>query len=114
MKKKTLFLVFIFFICSIFCYSEENNYVENLVPVEKIEIEGENGIVIIESDVSKAEVYLNGIYQGKTKLTIKKLIAGDYIIQIKKGDFVSEKYFISVEKGFSLTYRIFLNEPEKN
>lgn len=91
----------------------DKDFIINLSPIVK-EVSDDKTALIIESDLPKAEVYLNGVYQGKTKLTIKNLVAGDYFIQIKKDDFLSPRYFLNVKKGYILTYKIYRNESENN
>lgn len=121
MKKRLLFcfLIFSVFITGSFSYLFANDYdceqdfIKNLEPTEISEVDDEC-ILIIESDIQKAEVYINGIYQGKTKLIVKNLLPGEYFIEIRKKDYISPKYFLSAKKGYSLTYKIDKEILEKN
>lgn len=117
MKKRFITLIILLSFASVFSlFAQDNNTDEEFIlylsPTVKKEVSDDKTAIIIESDLQKAEVYLNGVYQGKTKLTVKNLVTGDYFVQIKKDDFLSPRYFISVKKGYVLTYKICQNESE--
>lgn len=120
MKKRFITLIILLSFASVgfSVFAQDDNtdkdFIINLSPIVKKEVSDDKTALIIESDLPKAEVYLNGVYQGKTKLTIKNLVAGDYFIQIKKDDFLSPRYFLNVKKGYILTYKIYRNESENN
>ncbi|MCR5187674.1 MAG: PEGA domain-containing protein [Treponema sp.] len=62
--------------------------------------------LVIDCDLRAALVYLNGVYQGKTKLTIKDLLPADYILEVKKDGYQSKKYYISARSSFIHSYKI--------
>ena len=98
-----------------YLFSEENNTeIEEMEPVavEELKSDNDRAVIVIESDVAGAEVYLNSVYQGKTKLNIKNLLPAQYILQIQKNGKESKKYFVAARKGYSLIYRILFWEED--
>ena len=78
-------------------------FLERLKPVRTQE--GKNALRI-ECDVPKAEIYLNGIYQGRTNLTIQNVFPGEYELTICKSGFSRVSYLIEVKRNYLLTYRV--------
>ena len=64
--------------------------------------------IIIESNIDSCQIYLNSIYQGKTRLTVNNLLPADYILEVRKSGYKSKKYFISAKKSEILTYKVYL------
>lgn len=110
MKKSFSFFLFIFFVFNI-C-SEEIEFQELLhfEPYNIEEINSQNCIVEIFTDVQKVEVYLNGVYQGKSNLQIKNLVQGEYLIELKKDNYQIIKGFIFVSKNYQNSYFFELKE----
>lgn len=100
----------------------QNGEVEELSYTTVKELKGDSkATVIIESNVSSAEVYLNSVYQGTTKLKIQELLPAQYILLVQKKGFETKKYYITAKRGYALTYKVFLDEqiiseniPEEN
>lgn len=84
---------------------EENYIIEGLEPVKIQELKNGSKI-IIESAEQKAKVYINGIYQGKTRLEVSNLLPGEYLLELKKGENKTKRRFVTVRRGYALTYRI--------
>lgn len=63
----------------------------------------------IVSDVSNAEVYINGVYQGRTTLVLNSLRPGRYKIEIRKENYERERALIEVREGVSRTYEFKLH-----
>lgn len=61
----------------------EMEYDEIVEPFSFYEISGNRADVYIRTDVPKANIYLNGIYQGRTPLRLKNLIPGYYSLKIE-------------------------------
>lgn len=103
MKKSSLF-VFIFSIFLIpLCFAEESSF-GSLKPAQVIENEDSEGIIIIDSNVSGAEVYINGEYKGRTKLEITDLVPGLYNIKLVKSGYAETSVSVWVRKGYTNVY----------
>lgn len=53
----------------------------------------------VETEVPKTEVYLNGIFQGLTPLTIKPIKPGIMELTLKKSGYYSVSYRIQIQEG---------------
>lgn len=95
--------VFLLLICG-FAFAEDFNSIKSMEPVFIEENSSENSI-IIETVQPKCEVYLNGVYQGQTNLKINGLLPGEYIIELKKKGESFGKFYVTVKRGYILTYR---------
>lgn len=60
--------------------------------------------IIIKTDVPGADVFLNGVYYGRTKLEIEDLNPGFYHLELRKKGYEKEHFYIKVRKGYSVTY----------
>lgn len=76
---------------------------------KKLDKEKETKIVI-NSNVSNADVYLNGVYKGKSSLTLKNLREGKYKLELRKDFYQCDVYTISVKAGYELTYDVYMKE----
>jgi len=112
MKKKLILLLCIVFISSLI-YGQE---ILNLKPksVKELKEQKNTASVVVECNVPSAQVYINSVYQGKTKLTIDKLLPGEYILQVVKPGYESEQFYVTAKKGYSLTYRVELKKEEQS
>lgn len=84
-----------------------------LAPVKESELSEDDevdSIVHIKSNVSNADVYLNGVYKGKTSVTLKNLRPGKYRLELRKRFYECDEFTIVVREGFSLTYEIYMKE----
>ena len=54
------------------------------MPVYVAEDDEVDSVIHIKSNVSNAEVYLNGVYKGKTSVTLKNLRPGKYRLELRK------------------------------
>lgn len=79
-------------------------------PEKLIEIEAEDCAVLIEADVSDCEVYLNGMYQGLTKLEISGLLPGSYKLELRKKGYVPSLAIIRVRSGYDAHYKIHMEK----
>lgn len=79
-----------------------------LEPVSKKELSTgvKNSSLIIDCNLKSASVFLNGIYQGKTRLRIDDLLPADYILEVKKEGYESKKFYISARSAFLQSYKI--------
>jgi len=120
---KKIFLIFAVFLLSEFTglfaqVQEESAETEEVIPQEIIFLEavskkelsgGENRAnLVIECNLPSASVYLNRVYQGKTRLTVKDLLPSDYILEVRKNGCKNQIYYISAKAGYSLTYKVIL------
>ncbi len=67
-------------------------------------------VLVIKSNVSKAEVFLNGNYMGNTPLEINSVRPGRYTLELRKKGYEREKRHIEVKKGRKTEYNISLEE----
>ncbi len=83
---------------------------QELSPISKKDLsENKNtATLVIDCNQKSAEVYINSIYQGKTKLTINKLLPADYILEVRKKGFATKKYYVTAKAGYAFTYRVVL------
>lgn len=74
----------------------------------------DDGEIIIETDLPKTQVYLNNTFYGYTKLKIKNLLAGQYILRLSKPGCKSASYLIEVRKNYRLTYKVKMEKQENS
>lgn len=83
---------------------------EILTPEQTEEIEFSSTQIEIKTDIPKANIYLNNIYQGKSPLKINNAIAGYYLLTVEfvkqDGMILKETYMIEVEQGKRKKYYI--------
>lgn len=79
-------------------------------PEKLIEIDKEESSILIEADVSDCEVYINGMYQGKTKIEIEGLLPGYYRLELRKKGYVPSMAMIRVRRGYNLHYKIHMEK----
>lgn len=119
--KKNFGLFFVFCLFSGFVlFAQENDeetpvveepvYLEHLEP-SKVELTETTfqSVIEISANVSKADVYINNVFQGRTKLLITDLMPGEYILEVVKGDKKSLKWLITVKRGYKNIYFVELN-----
>lgn len=128
---KKFFLIFAVFLLSEFTglfaqVQEESVETEEVIPQEKVQdipqeiifleavskkelsTAGNRANLVIECNLPSASVYLNRVYQGKTRLTVKDLLPSDYILEVRKNGCKNQIYYISAKAGYSLTYKVIL------
>ena len=67
--------------------------------VEPVKIEeADNNIIVIETNVDKVSVSLNSNYMGLSKITITDLLPGQFILDLSKDGYESQRNFINVGK----------------
>jgi len=83
-----------------------------LSPESISELTGEKNtsMIRIECNEPSAEVYINSVYQGRTKLTVRNLLPAQYVLEVRKNGFSTKKYFITTKKGYCLTYSVVLEK----
>ena len=123
--------VFILFLCSVFagCASSGGTLFTEMTEKDRQEAEeegeddsgeekgsGDSGEekgtpgISIESVPDKAEVYINGLYQGETPLTLEDIENGEYSLEVRKSGYISEKRWIQYSEGEFDEYTITLEE----
>lgn len=97
--------------CSLICGQE----ILTLQPESKKELEDQknSAALVIECNVPSAQVYLNSVYQGTTKLRINQLLPGEYILQVEKAGFESKRFYVTAKKGYILSYKVELKKEEQ-
>lgn len=113
MKYRIVFLLLVIIKIFTFSYatesvsisSEASDYLELIEPYSVEEDLQKSTIIVIESKSKKMDVYLNGVYQGRTQLTISNLLPGEYILELRKENKSTGKVLITVKKGYILTYK---------
>lgn len=120
MKKKIIILFL--FVFSFYCFSKGKTEVENKDEVKlesvdnnffyedtfdcyKKEERSDNKTgVYVKVNKSKADVFINGTYQGKSDLFIEGLVFGEYQIQIKDSDANVITKKIEILSGYNMYY----------
>lgn len=119
-----VYSVFVLFSCASDSFEffpvEENN--QSILQVEKssdciqlletTEISSALSEVYVRTDVPKANIYLNNIYQGRSPLIIKNLVPGYYQIKIEYYHSSSEKIIIlkSIELESHKKYEFYVDK----
>lgn len=73
-------------------------------PKKLVQIEETSTSISIETNVPNVEVYLNGVYQGRTDIVIADLLPGYYYLELRKSGYEVETYMIRVRRGYDLHY----------
>ncbi len=60
----------------------------------------------IDSNIPKSEVYLNGMFQGVTPLTISPIEPGIWMLTVKKDGYYSSSYTIKIAAGDQLSLAV--------
>jgi len=60
----------------------------------------------VQTNVTSANVYLNGNYRGTTPLTIKNLTPGKYKLRVEKQHYQTREINVNVKRGQRITYNI--------
>lgn len=84
-----------------------------LAPVKEAELAEDSdhtSVIHIKSNVSNAEVYLNGVRKGTTSLTLKDLRPGKYRLELRKDFYECDEYTITIREGYELTFEIYMKE----
>lgn len=114
MNKKLILLLCLMLIVSFFWAQD----ICDLKPKAIKELKGDreqknSSALVVECNTPSAQVYLNSIYQGTTKLTVNQLLPGEYILMVVKPGYKTEQYYVTAKKGYSLTYRVELKKEEQ-
>ena len=72
--------------------------------------ESKETCIVIESNIPKTQIYLNGIFYGKTNLVVKDLLPGQYVLKVQAASYKSQTFFIEVRRNYRLTYRVNLHK----
>jgi len=67
--------------------------------------------LVVSTDPSAAELYLNDQLQGKTPLTLSKLPPGKYTLTVKRDDYLDETTIVSVLRKSNQKITISLKRP---
>lgn len=105
MKKRSIF-VLIFSILMVPLCNAEESFFGTLPPAQVIENEESDGTIIIDSNVSGAEVYINGEYKGRTRLEISDLVPGIYTVKLVKNGYAETCVYMMVRKGYTNVYEV--------
>jgi hypothetical protein len=62
-------------------------------------IDRKSTLVTVRANISDAEVYLNGQYQGLTPCTVKNLVPGTYRLTVQKNGYQERSFYVSVFPG---------------
>ncbi|MCQ2578662.1 MAG: PEGA domain-containing protein [Treponema sp.] len=81
------------------------NAIEAVVQSSKKSEKGET-VLTIKSNASNAAVYINGIFRGRTNLTISNLTPGLYYVQLRKAGYETAIRLVYVRKGVNVSYYI--------
>lgn len=113
-----IFLLIIFFISSL----SSAEQIEELKEEERATLLGNRTEITIKCNTLHADVFINGVYQGKTKLTLRNMQEGLYKLRLEKRGYKSCEYLINVETELSKSFYVELypaifetkNQTEEN
>lgn len=77
-----------------------------LIPEETKSYDGLKSQLIIKSNLKASDVFLNGEFQGRTKLILNGLQPGRYNLRLRKNGFPEKEFSIEQKSGESHTYYI--------
>jgi len=81
------------------------NAVEAVIQSSKKSEKGKTSLTI-KSNASDAAVYINGIYRGRTNLTVTNLTPGLYYVQLRKAGYETAIRLVYVRDGVTVSYYI--------
>lgn len=89
-------------------YSRNESYRDRILKPESVKkLESSTNCEFsIRTNVSSAEVYINGFYEGRTDLLVKNLRPGYYRIELRKSDYETEKFEIELRAGYRNVYSV--------
>ena len=102
---KRYFIAICLFIFNFYCFSAPAKPMNkkgdsDVEKAERLDVEKADKIdekycsLVIESNVYNAEVYINGIFKGYTKLELNKMRPGLYFIEVVKNGYERERCVI--------------------
>lgn len=94
-------------------FSETGDDAPPLAYEEVKSIEGEKSQVTIKTNVRAAEIYLNGVFQGKSQLTINDLLPGTYSLTVRKSGCEKKSFLIETKPGESYVFYAELLKVER-
>lgn len=101
--KKIIFLFALILNFSQFLTAQEKDVLE---PVKIKESLTEITIFEIHTNVTGAEIYMNGVYQGRTNLIVTNYNPGFYFLEIRKEGYKTEKFSVEIKKDYHQTYSV--------
>lgn len=109
---KRYFIAICLFIFNFYCFSAPAKPMNkkgdsDVEKAERLDVEKADKIdekycsLVIESNVYNAEVYINGIFKGYTKLELNKMRPGLYFIEVVKNGYERERFEVFLRRGDS-------------
>jgi len=105
-----IFLLIIFFISSL----SSAEQIEELKEEERATLLENRTEITIKCNTLHADVFINGVYQGKTKLTLRNMQEGLYKLRLEKRGFKPKEYIIAVENETAKRFYIELEAKNKS
>lgn len=93
--------------------AEAFEIIPNLEAEEISDINSFQTKVTFKTNVKNARIYLNGNFQGYSKLILTNLVEGFYLLRAEKDNYDYQEKFIFAERGKSKTFYIELSESKK-
>lgn len=87
--------------------------IPNLEAEEVKDIEQSKSRVIFKTSVKNCRIYLNQDFQGYSKLTLKNLVEGFYLLRVEKEGYDYQENFVYVERGKEKSFYIELQPNEE-
>ena len=87
--------------------------IPNLEPEESADIDISRVRVIFKTSTKNCRIYLNGNFQGISKLTLNNLVEGFYLLRTEKDGFKTQENFIYAERGKAKTFYVELEPTEE-
>lgn len=92
--------------------AEAFSFIPELEPAEVKDIEAERLRVILNTDAKNCRIYLNGNFQGLSKLTVSNIADGYYLLRVEKTGYVTQERFVLFERGKEKSFYVELSPKE--
>lgn len=89
---------------------EDLNSQLSISPEKTSPLQAKRSSIYVRTNVSNAKVFLNGIYQGTSNITISDLRDGFYNLKVEKEGYKTERFKIQVKDGVKQDYYVELKQ----
>lgn len=103
---KRLFSLFLIFTCFVVLSAQEILILE---PESQVNRNDRKCSAVIDCNIPNCEVYINGVYKGKTKYQLQDIPAGNYELTVQKEGYDSVTYLICLSQSYTNYYKVLLS-----
>lgn len=88
--------------------------IPNLEPEESSDLDPYHTKATFKTNVKNAKIFLNGNFQGVSKLSVLNFIEGFYLLRAEKDGYNFKENFVYIERGKAKTFYIELTPEQKD